>query len=328
MKRVVPALIGGLCLLSVAVAADNDELRRLLDNMDQAIENLNYEGTFVHILEGKVDTMYLVHRVENGKVSERLTSLDGPGREIIRNDEETTCIFADQKAVLVERREDGGPLRSAIPQYSDQIGQHYEYVMLRPVIKMNREALVFAIRPRDRYRFGYKLWMDKATGMPLKSQMIDFDGKVREQLLFVSISIPDHIPESRLKPTIDADEFTWHVQDEKRRAEERGRSSSWLAANMPAGFQMTESKVTVLAGSDSPVEHLVYSDGVASVSVFVEPAGPDSDELSGDSTIGGANAYSTRIKGYDVTAVGEVPSDTVRMIARSVRAQSAAIAAQ
>ena len=60
----------------------------------------------------------------------------------------------------------------------------------------------------------------------------------------------------------------------------------------------------------------------------VEPAGPDSDELSGDSTIGGANAYSTRIKGYDVTAVGEVPSDTVRMIARSVRTQSAAIAAQ
>jgi sigma-E factor negative regulatory protein RseB len=97
---------------------------------------------------------------------------------------------------------------------------------------------------------------------------------------------------------------------------------------MPDGFQMTTSKVTVLAGSEAAVDHLVYSDGVASVSVFVEPAGPDSNELAGDSTIGGANAYSTRIKGYDVTAVGEVPSDTVRMIARSVRAQSSAIAAQ
>ena len=82
------------------------------------------------------------------------------------------------------------------------------------------------------------------------------------------------------------------------------------------------------ANAESPVEHLVYSDGMASVSVFVEPADPASSELSGDSTIGGANAYSTRIKGYDVTAVGEVPSDTVRMIARSVRAQSAAIASQ
>ena len=328
MRRFVLTLFGGLCLLSLTVAADNDELRRLLDNMDQAIENLNYEGTFVHIVEGKVDTMYLVHKVESGKVSERLSALDGPGREIIRNDEETTCIFADQKAVLVERREDGGPLRSSIPRYSEQIGQHYAFVMLRPVKKMNREAIVFSIRPKDRYRFGYKLWMDKATGMPLKSQMIDFDGKVMEQLLFVSISIPDHIPESRLEPTIATDDFTWHVQDEKRRAEERERSSSWLAANMPAGFQMTTSKVTVLAGSESPVEHLVYSDGMASVSVFVEPADPASSELSGDSTIGGANAYSTRIKGYDVTAVGEVPSDTVRMIARSVRAQSAAIASQ
>ena len=328
MKGVIPTLAGSLCLLSISLAADNDELRFLLENMDQAIENLNYEGTFVHIVEGKVDTMYLVHKVENGKVSERLSALDGPGREIIRNDEETTCIFADQKAVLVERREDGGPLRSSIPRYTDQIRQHYEFVMLRPVTKMNRKAIVFSIRPKDRYRFGYKLWMDKATGMPLKSQMVDFDGKVMEQLLFVSISIPDHIPESKLKPTILTDDFTWHVQDDKRRAEERERSSSWLAANMPAGFQMTTSKVTILAGSESPVEHLVYSDGVASVSVFVEPAGGDSNELAGDSTIGGANAFSTRIEGYDVTAVGEVPSDTVRMIARSVRAQSAAIASQ
>jgi sigma-E factor negative regulatory protein RseB len=328
MRRIVPTLIGGLCLLSVTVAADSDGLRHLLNKMDQAIENLNYEGTFVHIVEGKVDTMYVVHKVEDGKVSERLSALDGPGREIIRNDEETTCIFADQKTVIVERREDGGPLRSAIPQYSEQIGQHYEFVMLRPVKKMNREATVFAIRPKDRYRFGYKLWMDKATGMPLKSQMIDFDGKVMEQLLFVSISISDYIPDSRLEPTIAADGFTWHVQDEKRRAEERDRSSRWLATNMPDGFQMTTSKVTVLAGSEAAVDHLVYSDGVASVSVFVEPAGPDSNELAGDSTIGGANAYSTRIKGYDVTAVGEVPSDTVRMIARSVRAQSSAIAAQ
>ncbi|MGI9264558.1 MAG: MucB/RseB C-terminal domain-containing protein [Gammaproteobacteria bacterium] len=328
MSNVVPALIGGLCLFSASVVAENNELQRLLENMDQAIENLNYEGTFVHIVEGKVETMYLVHQVENGKVSERLSSLDGPGREIIRNDEETTCIFADQKAVIVERREDGGPLRSAIPVYSDQIEQHYEFVMLRPVKKMNRDAVVFAIRPKDRYRFGYKLWMDKATGMPLKSQMVDLDGKVKEQLLFVSISLPDHIPEAKLKPTIPADDFTWHVQDQKRRAEERERSSNWRASNMPVGFRMTKSKVTVLAGSEAPVDHIVYSDGVASVSVFVEPSGTDDNELDGDSTIGGANAYSTRVKGYDITAVGEVPSDTVRMIARSVRAQSPAVAAQ
>ena len=87
MKGVIPTLAGSLCLLSISLAADNDELRFLLENMDQAIENLNYEGTFVHIVEGKVDTMYLVHKVENGKVSERLSALDGPGREIIRNDE-------------------------------------------------------------------------------------------------------------------------------------------------------------------------------------------------------------------------------------------------
>jgi sigma-E factor negative regulatory protein RseB len=328
MRKVVPILIGGLCLFSATVAAENSELQRLLGRMDQAIENLNYEGTFVHIVEGKVETMYLVHQVENGKVSERLSSLDGPGREILRNDQETTCIFADQKAVIVERREDGGPLRSAIPTYSDQIEQHYEFVMLRPVTKMSRESIVFAIRPKDRYRFGYKLWMDKATGMPLKSQMVDLDGKVKEQLLFVSISLPDHIPGSKLKPTIAADDFTWHVQDQKRRAQERERSSNWRASNMPDGFRMTTSKVTVLAGSEAPVDHLVYSDGVASVSVFVEPSGEDDNELDGDSTIGGANAYSTRVKGYDITAVGEVPSDTVRMIARSVRAQSSAVAAQ
>ena len=76
------------------------------------------------------------------------------------------------------------------------------------------------------------------------------------------------------------------------------------------------------------MDHLVYSDGMASVSVFVEPVGPESDDLDGDSTIGGANAYSTRISGHNVTAVGEVPADTVQMIARSVQTQSAAVASQ
>ena len=114
--RPILSILTCLLLAGTAGAAD-EQARALLQRMDQAVEALNYEGTFVHIVDGQVETMHVVHRVEDGKVTERLVTLDGPSREIIRDDQEVTCIFADQKSVMVERRKGDSPLRAALPRY-------------------------------------------------------------------------------------------------------------------------------------------------------------------------------------------------------------------
>lgn len=318
MRGLVVPVLGFLALSPAAVA--DDDPRALLERMEQAIESLNYEGTFVHIVDGQVDTMYVVHRVEDGVATERLVSLDGAQREIIREQDEVTCIFADKKSVLVEKRQDGGPIRSAIPRYTASLDANYEFEIKKPTNKLGRDAAVMVITPQDDLRYGYRLWMDKATGMMLKSQVVDKYGKVLEQLIFVSIELPDSIPADRLKPSIPTEEFTWYVQDEVGDSAPGGdTAASWQAQTLPVGFELHASKTQVMAGERIPTEHLVYSDGIASVSVFVDAADEDSDDTEGPSRIGAANAYTTRVSGHMVTAMGEVPADTVRMIARSMR---------
>jgi sigma-E factor negative regulatory protein RseB len=330
LGRWLAAVAGGAMLVPILAAADRqgNDPRQLLERMERAVETLNYEGTFVHIVEGRADTMYVVHRVENGKTTERLISLDGPGREIIRDENEVTCIFGDRQSVLVERRSGGGPLREALPRYSRELDQYYEFASLRPEKKMGRSAEVIAIRPRDDFRYGYKLWMDTATGMLLKAQLVDVYGEIVEQLLFVSIELPDQIPDAKLEPTLSTEGFTWYVQDERSRAEEQTGSSNWRAAETPAGFELEAANIKVMAGSERAVEHLVYTDGVASVSVFVEPSGASKEGMAETSRIGAANAFTAVVEGHQVTAVGEVPINTVRMIARSMQRQSAAVASQ
>ncbi len=313
-----PPLILTCLLLAGTAGASDEQARELLLRMDQAVEALNYEGTFVHIVDGQVETMHVVHRVEDGKVTERLVTLDGPSREIIRDDEEVTCIFADQKSVMVERRKGDSPLRAALPQYSEQLDGYYEFVRLHDGMRLGRDALSFEIRPRDKFRYGYRLWMDESTGMLLKAQLIDIYRNVAEQLMFVSIRLPETIAADMVKPTIATEDFTWYVQQDAAAAPARASTGGWRAASLPPGFELTTSKVEMMAGADHPTEHLVYSDGIASVSVFIEEPERSSDQLQGVTRIGAASAFSTMVGGFQVTAMGEVPPITVEMIASSV----------
>ncbi len=181
--RLAPRLsaLSVLALFGLAQAADDpdDWLRR----MSEAVELLNYEGTLVHMHGEEADVLQVVHRVENGRVSERLTALGGAGREIIRNDDEVTCIFPDQQSVLVEQRKDRdssqSPLRGSLPSAERISSAHYHVAFLRSSRVAGRNAQIIAIRPKDSYRYGYRLWIDRATAMPLKSQLRDDQGNVR-----------------------------------------------------------------------------------------------------------------------------------------------------
>ena len=312
------SLAVGLLALAPVLATADEEARALLERVERAVETLNYEGTFVHIVDGQVDTMYVVHRYHDGVATERLVSLDGPRREIIRDEEEVTCIFADEKSVLVERRKQDGPVRSAIPSSTDQLDDYYSFRMFKPVNKLGRAAAVLAVMPEDDLRYGYKLWMDRETGMLLKSQVLDRYGKVVEQLIFVSLELPDEISPERLKPSIAAEGFTWLSQDEGSGTSTPADEVAWRAASLPSGFELKARNKGRMAGRDTPTEHLVYSDGMASVSVFIDSADMASVAPEGPSRIGAALAYTTRVGEHVVSAMGEVPLTTVRMIAESV----------
>ena len=181
----------------------------------------------------------------------------------------------------------------------------------------DRETQIVAIQPRDEFRYGYILWLDTETVMPLKSQLRDNQGGTIEQILFTRIQISDEIPLSALEPTIDADGFRVIRAPEAALTEE---SPQWRASRLPGGFRLSVATQNPMAGSEYPVEHLVYSDGLAIVSVFIENPNSEPELAEGFSRVGSSNALSLTHNGRQVTAIGEVPMRTVETIATSLTA--------
>jgi sigma-E factor negative regulatory protein RseB len=318
------AVLGAMAA-TAAYAGDGtaDEARAWLERMSKALATRNYDGRFVHLVGGRAENMRIIHSVTGGSVSERLISLDGSGREIVRTEDEVVCYLPDRRTVLVEKRRGGGSLLSAVPTYSDELQNYYTLSAPGETRILGRAAQFVVVQPRDRLRYGYRLWLDRETAIPLKSQLCDREGRVIEQIVFSDLRTPPSIDASLLRTSIDTEGFRWIRQDAPaRRAAETGSiEMSWMVVNPPEGFRVTVTRVQSFAGSTA--QHLVLSDGLASVSVFIEPrasqsaqAQPAGPEVS---RLGSALAYSTEADDHRITAVGEVPVATLRAIANAVQ---------
>jgi sigma-E factor negative regulatory protein RseB len=330
---VVGSLLAALPLRSRAA----DDPREWLQKMNQALTTRNYVGTFVHLSEGRVETMRIVHRVRAGRVTERLQSLDGSGREFVRNNGELTCYLPDQHTVLIEPRPDHGPFLGSLPQFGAGVDEYYRIESLTPVRILDREARVIAVNPKDQFRFGYRLWLDEKTAMPLKTQLCDSRGAVIEQIFFARLEMPESIPDSELVPTVRTDGMRW-VRQGPSHDSASPALAAYRASQLPPGFHLTVAGAQTLGGASVPASHLVYSDGLATVSVFVEApqieghaasaaadaalSPPSEPPMQGLARVGSGFAFSTVVQGHQVTAVGEVPAQTVEYIAHSVRSFS------
>jgi sigma-E factor negative regulatory protein RseB len=286
-----------LVLLGGQAAAQ--EARDWIERLGRAVEELNYRGTFVHVHDGTLETLHIVHRNAEGGSGERV------------------LVFPDRRIVLIEARSDS-PLVSALPSSAAELEPHYEITLGGSSRVAERTVQILEIKPRDEFRYGYTLWLDQATGIPLRSDLRDEEGQVVEQILFTEIEIVADDTASPLQPAVDTEGFTTLRSPESTPL---AGEIPWRAAAVPGGFKLSVATQSPIAGSDTPVEHLVYSDGLATVSVFIEDPATQAELREGFSTVGSTNAYSTTVRGRKVTAMGEVPRQTVRTIASSLVAE-------
>jgi sigma-E factor negative regulatory protein RseB len=214
---------------------------------------------------------------------------------------------------------------ATVPIYNEQLEAHYSIERGAFKKALGRRTQVILVQPRDQYRYGYRLWLDDETAMPLMSQLCDRNGNVIEQIVFAELNFVDRISADAVKPGISGEGFRWVRQDaqEPRMANVQ---LGWNIVRVPSGFRMTTWRLQVIAGSTTPVRHLVLSDGLASVSVFIEPRSPQTEAMRGLAKVGAAFAYSRDLDGHQVTAVGEVPAATVEAIAEAVTKEEAALA--
>lgn len=319
----LPLLLATLFMPAAFAGATDNRAEFWLNRMNAALRTLNYEGTFVYIYANQLETMRVTHRADAKGGIERLISLTGPQREVIRDHKEVKCILPESHSVLIERRYAAAHFPAAIPQAVDaqKLVAQYRFKDLGADRIADHHCKIISIEPRDRYRYGYKLWIDAYTAMLLRSDLITRDGRTVERVMFTSIHYPKEIPNAALISTEIKPGYIWNIQGGSEKLPVAEARLAWDAAQLPPGFKLSLNEVQRLVGSPAPVRHLVFSDGLASVSVFDETTMPGRHELIGPSRMGVVSAFGRQLGNHNITVVGEVPPETVELIAQSMRLQ-------
>jgi len=307
-------LLGLLAAASVASAQDLAP-HDWLDRMATAVQSTNYEGTVIRLQNGRVEALKVAHVVADGVVREKVIIQEGNGLEIIRIGNEVQCILPDKKSVLVEEWNDQSTLFSTLPSSDIHFGNEYDVSVVREERVAGRIAAMLAIRPHDEYRYGHRIWLDVETGFPLQTKLIDEDGETIEQIKFADISLGEEIHASALAPSISTENFRWFTQPQRKII--HASDSPWDNGELPVGFHVVSTHEEELPGRNAPVTHILNSDGLANVSVFIEPT---REKVSARrSNAGATNSFSIQTGHHLITAVGEVPAATVKKIATSMR---------
>jgi len=303
------ALIGG----SGAALADRLP-QDWLNQMAAAVQSTSYEGTVIRIKDGEAEALKVVHTIRDGVVWEKVVAQEGNGLEIIRIGNEVHCILPDRQSVLVEEWDDQSTLFSTLPSSDIRFGNEYDVAIVRKDRIAGREAIMLAIRPHDSYRYGHRIWLDSETAFPLQTQLMS-DGNAIEQVKFADITLNHEIDASALRSSYSTEHFTWLRQPSGHAG--TAVETRWSSDELPAGFRVVSSHEETMDGSGEEITHILFSDGLANVSVFV--AANSGKLAAGSARVGGSNSYSVELDEHEITAIGEVPAITVRQIATSMR---------
>lgn len=303
-----------LSLLSLAVNASSVD--DWLDKMSTAMKQQNYQGTLIIRQNDNLQAIKVKQGVASAESWQTLESQSGDKQIIFRKNGSVTSIFPAKKLITVSAdkgvKANKGPLHPGLPENRDKLKEHYTLTLGAEERVANNVTQIMQMTPRDKHRYGYTFWLDKNSGLLLKCNLINNKGRVLEQQMYSEIELLSSAPVNSINESelVSYKKITLSNETEIL-------SKSWIAEKMPAGFVLTRS---VKTNTQNPAYHMVYSDGMASVSVFIESTNERRASLNGKSSMGPVNAYSVYLNGVYITAIGEVPAPTVRVIAQSIKA--------
>ena len=309
--------LGALLLFMVASLAQAQTAPEALDwlrKIYRATDKLSYTGTFVYQQGGRTETSRITRMADAAGGTEKLEVLDGAPREILRTRDEIRCYLPESRTVKVDRRSDPRAFPALLPEQVGGLTEYYVVTMgeSQRIAGFSCQAIV--LTPKDDLRYGYKLWADVRSGMLLKAQTFDRDGQTMEQFTFTHLEIGS-VPRERLRPPRAAQ--GWHVEQAGVAPANLSQSGWSVGAELPGFRKIVE--IRRMLREAQPVAQMVYSDGLAAVSVFIEPmAGRAEAARIGISSMGAVNVYTREVANHLVTVVGEAPAASVQRIGNTV----------
>ena len=293
-----------------AAQAQSPEALDLLRKIHDATQRLSYTGTFVYQQGGRTETSRITRFVDASGDIEKLEVMDGAPREIVRTKDTVRCYLPDSRVVKVDRRTAERGFPALLPERVTALARHYEISLgeSRRVAGFDCQSVV--LKPRDNLRYGYRLYADKASGMLLRAVTFDAAGEV-EQFMFTQLRL-GNVSRDMVKPRHAT--ASWRVEDA---AATPASLTGWgLSVELPGFRKVVELRRRM--GESKPVGQVVYSDGLAAVSVFIEPLEGRSAARTGLASMGAIHIYTREVANHMVTVVGEAPALSVQRIADAV----------
>ncbi len=318
INRLIPiTLTFCLGLVTSAFANDAAEAMAQIQKMSDAMNNKSYSGDFVYLHGTQLESMSIQHVQTANGLKERLFSLNGEAREVFRDDENLTCVWPGSQKVILDKSKQLSFSPLWIPDDVARLAKFYEFKIEGMGRVANRMGKIVFIQPKDNLRYGMRIWVDDAEGYLLKSVLLNSNNEVLEQVMFTQIN---HIENPELVAMNLApkslDNFSIVSSHTSLQENRMMPDSAWKMEKLPLGFwQESAYKKPTKSGNDY-VHHMIFTDGLASLSLFIEKQSKDS--LMGSSSMGAINAYGIIVNGYAVTAVGEVPQQTVKHLVSSI----------
>lgn len=295
----------------------DDGAKEWLERMIEATQTLNYEGDFFYVRGNHLESMHIIHKGGADGQRQRMVALSGAPREVIVSENHVISLLLNQQAVSAGAGYQRSPFPISLPQELDELEANYWFKMLGSDRVAGKKTQVIAIEPRDEWRFGYRLWLEQETGMVLRSALLDKEKRPLEQLMFTHVEFKPDIDDELLSPSVAIDQDK--VLSRAKPAKEKITGSEWRIAKLPAGFEQVMHSRFKGNGAAHATEHMVLTDGLATVSVFLEPLQGDKPLLKGDAQLGAIHAFGKVIEGHQALVIGEVPQQTVEMIAASLK---------
>ena len=315
----------GWCVVYAANLQADERVRHWLQRMDAAVSGLDYDGHFVYLRGEMLDAMQIRHRIKEGNAREYLISLTGTEREVIRDDNSITIIQSRNGKTHISQHGTTGKLSPLSSLKSEELDDSYHMLMGEDMRVAGRTGKVILLQPKDNLRYACRLVLDQGNALPLDVTLFNEQGKQVSRIMFTDLQIlypaeeaaDDQVTVESPQELIQMIEPAGvHADDtlvsESKATIDLQSVTSWRFDKIPTGYQLKNYHLRNESETTGRMEHFVFSDGLAAVSVYIEPM--KTKGVDGEASLGAVNALGAQVGGHKLTIVGEVPIATLKML--------------
>ena len=292
-----------------------------LHRIQHAAQSVNYTGLLIYQQGQQIQASRIMHAADATGEHEKLETLDGAAKEFIRDNDEVKCYIPATRTIVVEKRGAARPFPGLLTTQVGALDQLYAARLEAPDRVAGFACQMIVLEPKDNLRYGHRLCVETGSGLLLRAQTLNQRNEVIEQIAFTQANIGVPVDKQALKSRYAATSAAWRVENAGAKPVDLAQTG-WVLDNVPPGYRKVLELLRTRSGQSQSVGHIVLSDGMAAVSIFIEPlqapATPPAAVAARLSRQGAINVYSLQVDGHTVTVLGDAPADSVMQIGNAV----------